>query len=679
MYPISNAAKALFEAEQVQTLLITGTDANGTAISITGADVLANGFNIDRYCVNGSKIEVGTAIAAELTLNLNNADGQFNDIIFEGTELFVQIGIADWTQASPTITYIPCGYFTPDEQPRKSKIITISALDRMMKLDQPQPTPANWIDESDNYIVDADGNQLIFGAEIVFPSTVAGIVSQICTLRGITLAQSIANLPNASVTITSLPKLQQTITYRDMIRWCAGLMGTCAWFDWNGNLRFTWYGAASYTSTTANRYAGEVGENAIKITGVSYTNTQNVSLYSGTTDYMIDMSDNYFMGGNAATVLQNVRSVVNNFTYTPFEAETISAPYLWPMDIITYTDADGNDYSCIVTNVNFGVNSHTKLAGRGETEQTNEYAGNTSVTPEQALMVEQVAQRTADLDASLDQESVFRRLTNDGQTQGVILYNGQIYINASYINTGILNADLIQTGTINADLIQTGNLNADLITSGTLNADLIKAGTLNANLIRAGSINADLITSGSLNANIIKTGSINADLITSGTLDANLIRAGVIQGQSGASYWNLVTGLLSLVGGFTAQYTTTEGTFRMSLTEGGIELSLDGAVVGRIGWGEDGITMSGNAGNGSSISAVNVNQQGEAVSGSFVTVLPNGSIHLQGTDILVGEVDEVPIYTETGSFEYVKDVDPNDGTITTGTITVRNGMIIGIT
>ena len=40
MYPISNAVKALFEAEATQVLRITGTDANGTAISITDANVM---------------------------------------------------------------------------------------------------------------------------------------------------------------------------------------------------------------------------------------------------------------------------------------------------------------------------------------------------------------------------------------------------------------------------------------------------------------------------------------------------------------------------------------------------------------------------------------------------------------------------------------------------------------
>lgn len=43
-----------------------------------------------------------------------------------------------------------------------------------------------------------------------------------------------------------------------------------------------------------------------------------------------------------------------------------------------------------------------------------------------------------DLDHSLDQQEVFNRLTNNGQAQGIILRNGQLYINAEYIQSLIL-------------------------------------------------------------------------------------------------------------------------------------------------------------------------------------------------------------------------------------------------
>lgn len=50
------------------------------------------------------------------------------------------------------------------------------------------------------------------------------------------------------------------------------------------------------------------------------------------------------------------------------------------------------------------------------------------------------------LNASLNQQEVFNRLTNNGASQGIYLSDGQLYINGTYINTGTLNADLLTTG-----------------------------------------------------------------------------------------------------------------------------------------------------------------------------------------------------------------------------------------
>ena len=41
-------------------------------------------------------------------------------------------------------------------------------------------------------------------------------------------------------------------------------------------------------------------------------------------------------------------------------------------------------------------------------------------------------------DASLDQQEIFKRLTDDGHLPGIFMNNGQLYINASYIAAGIL-------------------------------------------------------------------------------------------------------------------------------------------------------------------------------------------------------------------------------------------------
>lgn len=44
------------------------------------------------------------------------------------------------------------------------------------------------------------------------------------------------------------------------------------------------------------------------------------------------------------------------------------------------------------------------------------------------------------------QEDIFNRLTNNGEVKGIILKNGELYINATYINTGELSADRIKGG-----------------------------------------------------------------------------------------------------------------------------------------------------------------------------------------------------------------------------------------
>lgn len=419
MYPITSAVKALYDAEQRQVLRITGTDKNGATISITDANVMENGFTIDRYSCNGTKLEVGTAIASEMTLKLDNRQGQFDGIAFEGAELFVEVGIADWTQDSPTVNWMPCGYFTPYLQPRKYSTITLNALDRMMKFDR---------------VVEA--------ASLTLPATVAGLVAQVCALFGITLAAAITGFPNASYSVSELPELQQTITYRNLIQWCAGIMGTNAWMDWNGQLRFSWYdNATGYETTAANRFSSDLHEDDITITGVQYTNTQDATIIAGTDDYALDLTGNYLAASGIAAILPTLNTALNGFTYRPFTATVTRAPYLWPMDAITFTDRGGNDHATVLTNVNFSLNGVTAIESHGETAEANSGTAPSGVTPMQGFLIEKAKQAAVDeVDESLTQEEVFNRLTDNGAAQGLYIdpNTGQIYVNASYIRSGTL-------------------------------------------------------------------------------------------------------------------------------------------------------------------------------------------------------------------------------------------------
>lgn len=70
------------------------------------------------------------------------------------------------------------------------------------------------------------------------------------------------------------------------------------------------------------------------------------------------------------------------------------------------------------------------------------------------------------LDEALGQKSIFDRLTNNGETQGVYLKDGKVYINASYIETGII-SDRLGRNTWN---LSTGKLATNYMTANNIDA-----------------------------------------------------------------------------------------------------------------------------------------------------------------------------------------------------------------
>lgn len=55
------------------------------------------------------------------------------------------------------------------------------------------------------------------------------------------------------------------------------------------------------------------------------------------------------------------------------------------------------------------------------------------------------------------QEEIFNKLTNGGETQGLYLLDGKVYVNASYIASGTLTGDFIRGGVISGTEINIGN------------------------------------------------------------------------------------------------------------------------------------------------------------------------------------------------------------------------------
>lgn len=237
MRNISQEAIDLFNKDYRQVVRIHFSKGD-TAFDITEADIIQGGMTIDRYCVSGSKIEVGSAVAAELTLKLRNYDGKFDAVSFEGATLTVEVGIKKWDALAwekAQLHWIPCGQFIIDTPPRTLDTISISALDRMVLFDKEVDT-----------------------SKLHLPASIESLVKQICTQCGVTLQTDVGHLPNNFFSVGSLTTSDgSAITYRQVLRWCAAMTGTCAYIDVDGSLVMGWYEATNFTFDASQRYSSD--------------------------------------------------------------------------------------------------------------------------------------------------------------------------------------------------------------------------------------------------------------------------------------------------------------------------------------------------------------------------------------------------------------------------------------
>lgn len=370
MYKVSPTIIELLNKNYRQIVKISVSGKNGNFV-ITESEILQGSLQIDRYCVSGSKIEVGSAIAAELSFDLKNDNGKYDNTVFEGAELYVQIGIKDWTVTGTTPTYwIPCGHFIIDTPPRHKTIIKVSALDRMMLFDR-----------------------LVDRSRLSFPMTVEDLLSRICSICGVTMVSNLTKLVNRTYTIKECPE-DASITYRTLLQWCTALMGACAFMNSDGNLEIKWYEPTGITITPSERYDSDMYENDISISGVYFKDNEEGKEYiAGSDSYCLDLSGNELIQGYQQLVVDTLYVALKDFAYRPYEASVKPMPYLYPMDKISYVDSKGVTHSTIVTNVNFVMNQNTKIAGKGETAQNESYDKNNGLTKQQAAILEVIRKK----------------------------------------------------------------------------------------------------------------------------------------------------------------------------------------------------------------------------------------------------------------------------------------------
>lgn len=405
MYTVTDNVRTLLNSGAKQTAKIQITPASGeTPITLTDADILSGGLEIDRYSQTGDEIQIGTSIAQELKLSLLLSE-KLDGVALEGAEVFVQVGVEDTltprellTENGLTLTsqaeerleieafntlpedtpyttvYIPMGYYIVDEAEHSANGIDITALDRMILFDQ-------YVDPS----------------VLTFPCTVGTLLIRICDAANVTLKDtSVSELTNADYVI-DLPPTDENLTYRSLLNWIGQITGTCAFMDEEGLLRLQWFEDTNIELDEAVRYSSSLNERPITVTGVQVEDTagnvvhDNGENYDPT--YVLRIEGNHLIQSSAQSVADALGSKLRDFTYTPFEADTLPMPYLWIMDKLQFVRG-GVKTPVILTNVNYVLNGATALAGKGKTETENKSAAPSAFTPEQTKINEWIRNET---------------------------------------------------------------------------------------------------------------------------------------------------------------------------------------------------------------------------------------------------------------------------------------------
>ena len=552
MYPISPEALKLFKGNYRQVVHILGKGYDRT-FELTESDVMQGGFSLDRYCVSGEKIEIGSAVAAELTLKLDNRDDRFADEVFEGAELEVKIGVKKWDAyhwENAQVHWIPCGFFTVDQPPRKLSNITLSALDRMVRFDVPAKPE-----------------------DLSFPMTVSALLIKCCDMCNVPLETLPASLVNSGYVVSAYPS-DDEITYRQLIQWIAEISGTCAYIDWNGKLRLEWYTDTDTKITPSDRYTSQIYEQNITITGVQITDDDENVYLAGTDNYAFNIETNGLIQHDHQSVADAIFQKVGGFTYRPFTCTCKPMPHLYPLDKITYVDKHGVEHISIITNTTFKMQTTTSVSGKGETNTKNGYATANPLTKGEAIVLKKLENR---IDAKISSREKAALEMNEVMTSSLGLYRSSIVEENGSTTYYYHNAPTLEKSTIiytfkaggfawtdkwdddetvwNYGITKDGNAVLNMLSVYKLTADYIDAtdlhvsaanidGTLTASQIDATDLHVSAANiDGKLTAEQIEAVKVVADAADiTGQLTSEQIKAGAITTDKIA---------LGAIGGFT--------------------------------------------------------------------------------------------------------------------------------
>lgn len=450
---------------------------DGTALTPQDQDLYT--FKISENTSNEKSFDLGSAIAKQLDLKINNIDGEYSKHKFSGAKITARVGL----EISGKTEWLKKGVFYADPGKTAGDTISVTAVDGMTKFDVSYSKSG-----------------------LSYPATLGNIVRDACSVCGITMSPEIASFEKSDFVVTNRP-VDSSLTFRNILQFVGEI--ACLNFKMNADDQLTasWYDTNLLESETAEaaikveHYSGTIETDDVVITGVkvteesvsdSDTEEKNETEYIyGSTGYVLEIKENKLIQeGNGASVVEYVGRKVNGIAFRPVSIHTQGDPSIEAGDIAVITDRKGNKYKTILTGVIYTAKAQQDLICGAESPAEQSAVRYSKATQVYRELRKTVAKQKTEFEKSLEALK-----TAMGEKRGLYPITEVLEDGSSILY--FCDQDTVAESKIVVKLNASG---WGMSTDGgkTWNTGVLVDGTMIAKILNTIGINADWINTGAI-------------------------------------------------------------------------------------------------------------------------------------------------------------------------------------
>lgn len=389
--------RALVEDERNYLAYADITLANNTVLQLTNSELWTGGFSYEEVVSEDDNFTaLGSAVIGSAEVVIDNTEEQYSAYDFTNADVVLYLGM----QFEDRLEKFKVGTYRVDDPVYNGATVKLSLLDNMEQFDRP-------------YSI----------STLVYPATLYTIVQDACTTCGVQFSATSQTFPHYQYQIAERPT-DESITFREVLSWVAQIAGcyvkcnpdgdlVLGWFnttlldeaqeDLDGGTFNPWSTGTTYDGGTMNPWSeGDVYEGgnlssdrnahyinslwsqnismddvvitglSIKVKNPSDTGDEILEYNVGTSDYVIEISDNEFITPtNADEIKAWLGTLLIGLRFRKLNVVQTSDPSIESGDVGFVIDRKQNIYRVLITRMSFSVDGGQTIVCGATTPSRN--------------------------------------------------------------------------------------------------------------------------------------------------------------------------------------------------------------------------------------------------------------------------------------------------------------------